>query len=131
MGKKKPGSDLSRRERQIMDVLYKCGEASVAEVQAAIEDAPTYSSVRTLIRVLEDKGWVAHRRVGTKYIYHPLQSKQSASRNAMQHLISTFFGGSPGDAAAAILGDSKSKLTDEELEQLEEIIESARKAKKS
>lgn len=110
-----------------MDVLYSQGEASVAEVQASMEDAPTYSSVRTLIRVLEEKEFVSHRREGTKYIYRPIQSKKHASRSAMQHLIATFFAGSAGDAVAAILGDSKSKLSADELDQLEDLIDQARK----
>ena len=131
MAKKKQSRDLSRRERQIMDAVFQLGEASVAQIQERIPNAPSYSSVRTLVRLLESKGCLKHRREGTKYIYRPTQSKDGASRNAIQHLIATFFSDSPSDAVAAILGDLKAEITLQELDQLEEIIGQARKERES
>jgi predicted transcriptional regulator len=131
VGKKKLSRDLSRRERQIMDAVFQLGEASVAQIQERIPNAPSYSSVRTLVRLVESKGFLKHHRVGTKYIYSPKESKDRASRTAIQHVIATFFGDSASDAVAAILGDSKAKITLQELDQLEEIIEQARKERES
>lgn len=125
MGKKKPG--LGRRESQIMDVIYRLGEASVGDVLEHLPDPPSYSSVRTMIRLLESKGLLKHRREGTKYVYRPTQSVETASRSALRHLMTTFFSGSATDAVAAILDDSSKNLTDEELHRLESLIEKARR----
>ncbi len=124
MGKKKAG--LGRRERQIMDVVYRLGEASVGDVLEQLPDPPSYSSVRTMIRLLESKGFLKHRRVGTKYVYWPTQSLEAASRSALRHVMKTFFSGSATDAVAAILDDSAKKLTDEDLTRLEQLIDKAR-----
>ncbi len=99
MAKKKVAQpELGARERQIMDVLFAMGEASVGEVRDRLADPPSYSAVRTMIRLLESKGLLKHRQEGTKYIYRPTQSKASASKSALNHLVATFFGGSTGDA---------------------------------
>lgn len=125
MAKKKP-SDLGRRERQIMDVIYQIGEASVSDVLSRLPDPPSYSSVRTMIRLLESKELLKHRRVGTKYVYRPTQKRETVRRSALDHLITTFFGGSPADTIATILGDHTDSLTEQDLDRLEEIIEKAR-----
>jgi len=131
MGRKKTANksqrDLGRRERQIMDVVFQLGEASVSDVLGRLPDPPSYSAVRTMIRLLESKRFLRHRRDGNKYVYRPTQSKESASRTALQHLISTFFSGSATDAVAAILDDTSDNLSDNELERLEQLIEEARK----
>jgi len=126
MGKKKK-TGLGRREQQIMDVIYRLEEASVSDVLERLPDPPSYSSVRTMIRLLESKGYLKHRREGTKYVYRPTQSRATASRSAIQHLMKTFFSGSATDAVAAILDDSSEKLTDEDLKRLEQLIDKARK----
>jgi predicted transcriptional regulator len=127
MGKKKSERDLGRRERQIMDVIYRLEEASVAEVLEQMPDPPSYSSVRTMIRILEGKGFLKHRRDGNRYLYRPTRSKDTASRSALKHLISTFFSGSASDAVAAILDDNAEKLSEDDLNRLEELIDDARK----
>jgi BlaI family transcriptional regulator, penicillinase repressor len=117
---------LGARERQIMDAIHQIGEASVADVLAKVADPPTYSAVRTMIRQLEKKGLLRHRQVGTKYVYRPAQSREVATRSALRHLLQTFFAGSATDAVAAILHPSVTKLTDDDIERLEELIRKAR-----
>jgi predicted transcriptional regulator len=117
---------LGARERQIMDAIYQLGEASVADVLAKLADPPTYSAVRTMIRLLEKKGLLRHRRDGTKYVYQPTQSRDVAKRSALRHLLQTFFSGSATDAVAAILHPSITKLTDDDIQRLEELIHQAR-----
>src|SRR5262245_57643511 len=102
--------ELSRRERQIMDVLHRRGAASAAEVRGELPDAPTYSAVRALLRVLEEKGRVSHQEVGRTYVYRPTVSAASARRAALKHLVTTFFGGSVEEAAAALLDMPGEKL---------------------
>lgn len=126
MGKKKSARDLGRRERQIMDVIYQLGEASVSDVLQRLPDPPSYSAVRTMIRLLESKGFLRHRREGTKYVYRPTQSHESASRSALRHVLKTFFGGSAPDAVAAILDVSADKLSDDDLKRIDRLIEQAR-----
>ncbi|MBN2292882.1 MAG: BlaI/MecI/CopY family transcriptional regulator [Pirellulales bacterium] len=127
MGKKKTQRDLGRRERQIMDAIFQLGEASVAQVRGRLPDPPSYSAVRTMIRHLESKGLLRHRSEGTKYVYRPTQSKESVSRSALRHLIKTFFDNSSADTVAAILDDSDGKLSEEDLDRIEQFIEEARK----
>jgi BlaI family transcriptional regulator, penicillinase repressor len=117
---------LSKRERQIMDALYRLGRADAADIQRAIPEPPSHSAVRALLRILEDKGHVTHDRDGLKYLYAPVVNRQSARRSALRHLVKTFFDGSPADAAAALL-DSGSKLKVEEIDRLQELIDKARK----
>jgi predicted transcriptional regulator len=127
MPRKNQASGLGARERQIMDAIYQLGEASVAEVLANLPDPPSYSTVRTMIRMLEKKGLLRHRQLGTKYVYRPTRSHQLASRSALTHVMRTFFGGSATDAVAAILDVSVSKLTDNDLQRLEQLIDQARR----
>jgi predicted transcriptional regulator len=116
---------LGARERQIMDAIYRLGEASVAEVLAQLADPPTYSSVRTMIRLLESKGLLRHRQVGTKYVYRPARSREVAKRRALSHVIQTFFAGSATDTVAAILDPAVAKLRDGDVAKLEQIIKEA------
>lgn len=126
MAKRTPDT-FSRRERQIMDVLYARGEASASEVQAAIADAPSYSAVRALLRILVEKGHVKHRLEGKKYFYAPQQPKVRAAKSAMQKVLQTFYHGSTVQAVAALLDLNDKDLTDDELEQLSALIDEARR----
>jgi predicted transcriptional regulator len=118
---------LSRRERQIMDVLYKRGKASAAEVREAMEDAPSYSAVRAMLRVLEEKGHVRHQAEGLKYVYVPAVNREKAKRSAVKHLLDTFFSDSPDQVVAALLDVSSRRLTSEELDRMAEMIEKAKR----
>ena len=118
---------LSRRERQILDILYERGKASAAEVRAAMPDAPGYSAVRALLRVLEEKGHVRHEAQGAKYVYLPTVAPNKAKRLAVKHVMDTFFAGSPEKIVAALLDVSAARLTDEELGRMAAMIERARK----
>ena len=118
---------LSRRERQIMEILYQRGKASASEVREAMEDAPSYSAVRAMMRVLEEKGHVRHQEEGLKYVYAPVVARDKAKRSAVKHMLETFFGGSPEQAVAALLDVSATRLTREELERMAEMIEKARR----
>ncbi|HEX2341709.1 MAG TPA: BlaI/MecI/CopY family transcriptional regulator [Vicinamibacterales bacterium] len=119
--------DLSRRERQIVDALYKLGRASAAEVRAELPDPPSYSAVRALLRILEDKGHVRHEQDGPRYVYAPTVARDSAKRSAMRHILHTFFDGSAAQAMSALLDVSSSRLSDSELDRLERLIDDARK----
>jgi BlaI family penicillinase repressor len=118
---------LSRRERQIMDILYRTGRATAAEVQEQMAEAPGYSAVRAMLRVLEDKGHIKHEQQGLTYVYLPTVSPQAARRSAVSHLLETFFDGSPEQAVAAVLEASDARLSRRELDQIAALIERARK----
>ena len=118
---------LSRRERQIMDVLHAKQSATAAEILDAIPEPPGYSSVRALLRILEEKGHIKHRQEGVRYVYLPCASRESASRSALRRLVSTFFQGSATDAMAALLEDNDTRLSDAELAKLQQLIKQARK----
>jgi predicted transcriptional regulator len=118
---------LSRRERQIIEILYQRGKATVLEVREAMEDAPGYSAVRTLLRVLEEKGHVRHRAEGLKYVYAPTVARDKAKRSAVKHLLGTFFSDSPEQVVAALLDVSSTRLTREELDRMGEMIEQAKR----
>src|SRR5262249_14139964 len=118
---------LSRRERQIMDILYSRKQATAALVMESMPDPPGYSAVRTLLATLESKGYVKHSRDGAKYVYAPIVRHSKASRSAIAHLIQTFFEGSRGRAAAALLDVSPSQFSEEELDELDQLIKKARK----
>lgn len=118
---------LSRRERQIMDILYQRGKASAAEVRNGMEDAPSYSAVRAMLRTLEEKGHIHHEMDGLKYVYLPSLGKEKAKRSAVKHLLRTFFGDSPEQIVAALLDVSAKKLTPEELNRMSDMIERAKK----
>jgi BlaI family transcriptional regulator, penicillinase repressor len=119
--------DLSRRERQIMDVLHGRRCASAAEVQAALPDPPSYSTVRALLRILEEKGHIKHRQEGARYVYVPRGSRETARRSALRRVVSTFFQGSVAEAVAALLDTADTRLPDSELQKLEQMINQARK----
>lgn len=127
MGKKRSASELGRRERQILEIVFRLGEASVGEVLDQMSDPPAYDSVRTMLRLLESKGFVSHRQEGTKYVYRPTQSRSTASRTALSHLMKTFFENSVADTMAAAFDLNSDKLTEEELSRLESLISKARK----
>lgn len=116
---------LSRRERQIMDALYRLGEGTVAEVMEEIPDPPSYSAVRATLRILEEKGHLQHRQDGPRYVYVPSVPAEDARTTAMQHLVRTFFDGSAEDAAAALLRMTDTKLSDTDLERLARKIREA------
>ena len=118
---------LSRRERQIMDVLYERGRATAAEILAALPDPPSYSAIRALIKVLEDKGHVKHQEDGPRYVFTPSVPRSKARRNAVKHLLQTFFDDSAGEAVASLLGSSAGKLKPEDLDKIEDLIARARK----
>ncbi|MDB4614521.1 BlaI/MecI/CopY family transcriptional regulator [bacterium] len=124
---KKRTPELARRERQIMDVIYKLGEATVGEVHERLADPPSYSSVRTIIRKIEAKGLLKHRQDGKRYVYRPTQSRETASRTATQRLMDVFFSGSVPDTVAAILDVSGKKLDKSDLDRIAQIIEQAKK----
>jgi predicted transcriptional regulator len=118
---------LSRRERQIMDVLYRKGTATAAEVLESMPQPPSYSAVRALLRILEQKGHIKHDEHEGKYVFMPTVPRDQAKRSAIRHLVQTFFDGSPQEAVAALLDASSSKLSDSELDRLQELINKARK----
>lgn len=118
---------LSRRERQIMDVIHRAGRATAAEVQRQLPDPPGYSAVRAMLRVLEDKGHLRHEQQGLTYVFVPTLSPESARRSAVSHLLRTFFNGSPERAVAAVLEASDARLSPRELEKISALIEAARK----
>jgi BlaI family penicillinase repressor len=118
---------LSRRERQIMDVLIARGRATAAEVLAALPDPPSYSAVRALLRILEEKNHVKHVRDGARYVYLPKVSRETASRSALKRLVSTFFQGSVSQAMAALLEQADTEMSEAELNKLQQIIKQARK----
>jgi predicted transcriptional regulator len=118
---------LSRRERQIMDIIYGQGQATAAEVMERLPDPPGYSAVRAMLRLLEEKGYLKHEQDGMRYIYLPTLSREKARQSALKQLVQTFFDGSTEEAVAAILDMSRSKLSDSELARLSDLIEKARK----
>ena len=120
-----PTAHLSRRERQIMDVLFAMGEATVNDVLERIPDPPSYSAVRATLRTLLEKGQVEHVQDGPRYLYRPVVARESARSAALGHLVRTFFGGSVEAAAAALLGMSRKKLTDDDLRRLARQVEDA------
>ena len=118
---------LSRRERQIMDLLFENKELSALDVQELMKDAPGYSAVRTMLRLLEEKGCIKHRQIGRKYLYRPVESRQSASEGAMKKLLSTFFDNSAEQAIASLLDIKSGELGSEEYERLSALIEKAKR----
>ena len=122
---------VSRRERQILDILYARGRATAAEIQAALPDPPTYSAVRALLRILEEKGHVRHDQDGPRYVFVPSVPPSRARRSAARHLVDTFFNGSPADAVVALLDDVAKKLTADELARIDALIARAKKGERT
>jgi predicted transcriptional regulator len=120
-------NQLSRRERQILDVLHARGQATAAEVREALPSAPGYSAVRALLRILEEKGHIKHREEGVRYIYQPSVSRQQAGHSALKRILTTFFGGSVDHAVAGLLEASDKKLSEADLKKLQAIIAQAEK----
>lgn len=118
---------LSRRERQIMDILYKLERATVGEVLSQLADKPTYSTVRAQLRVLEEKGHVRHEEHGLRYVYVPCVPREVARRSALRHLVETFFEGSTEKTVAALLGGEVSRISSEELDRLASLIGNGKK----
>src|SRR5262245_33966533 len=122
-----PTPPLSRREREIMDILYGAGELTAAETRQRMAQPPSYSAVRALLRILEQKGHIRHEERGPRYVYSPVGSRARARRSALKAVVETFFGGSPEQAVAALIDESRSKLGLAELDRLAALIEAARK----
>ncbi len=117
---------LSRRERQIMDIIYRKGRATAIEVQEALEDPPSYSAVRAALRILEEKGHLKHHKDGQRYVFQPTLERGRARRTALQHLVRTFFDGSAEELVATLLEVEKKELSEDELARLSRLIEQAR-----
>jgi predicted transcriptional regulator len=122
---------LSRRERQIMDALYQAGRATAAEVRAAIPDPPSYSAVRTMLRILEEKGHVRHNLDGPRYVYIPTIARDKAKRSALKHVVNTFFDGSASQVMAALFELSPKEMSEADLARLKALIDTARHEKES
>lgn len=118
---------LSRRERQIMNALYQKQRASAAEIRESIPDAPSYSAVRALLRILEEKGHIRHEEKDLRYVYFPTAPRGRVRRKALRHVVDTFFEGSAVQAVAALLDPSTARLTEDELERISDLIAKARK----
>ncbi len=118
---------LSRRERQIMDILYRRGRATAGEVMEDLSGNPSYSTVRTQLRILESKGHVRHQEVGLRYVYEPALPRHAARRSALRHLVDTFYDGSVESVVAALLGGEGARLEPDELRRIEELVAKARK----
>lgn len=118
---------LSRRERQIMDILYRDGKATAAAIQKSLPDPPSYSAVRAMLRILETKGHVRHEQDGARYVFTPTVRRERAKRSALRHMVDTFFEGSAPQMMTALFEMSARDLTDEELRRLRALIDAARK----
>ena len=119
--------NLSRRERQMMDILYQKGRATAAEIHAALPDPPTYSAVRAKLRVLEEKGHIRHEEEALRYVYLPVVTRDSARKSALRHMVSTFFAGSVEDTVAALLDLSAANLSEKDLDRISQLVEQAKK----
>jgi len=118
---------LSRRESQIMDVIYQLGEATAEEIRTRLPDRVANNTVRVLLKVLEQKGHLTHRKQGPRYVYQPTVPVEQAKRSALRHMLSTYFGGSAPRAMATLLDESATNLSDDQLAQLQAMIDAARK----
>jgi predicted transcriptional regulator len=117
---------LTKRERQIMDVLYRLGRATATEIMAEVPGSPGNSTIRTQLRVLERKGHVKHEEIGLRYIYLPTVPRHSARKSALRHVVDTFFDGSSAKAVAALLGGEAARVSDDELERIADLVRTAR-----
>jgi BlaI family penicillinase repressor len=119
-------AQLSRRERQIMDILYRDGKATAAEVRSSLPEPPSYSAVRAMLRILEDKGHIRHEEDGPRYVYTPIVTRDKAKRSALRHVLNTFFDGSASQVLAALFEMSPKDLDDKELARLRRLIDAAK-----
>src|ERR1051325_2793162 len=126
MPRPSPTDDLTRRERQVMEILHRRGEATVAEIMGALPDPPTYSAVRSILRILVEKQLINHREDGPRYVYLPAVNTDQARDDALKHVIRTFFDGSTEQAVAAVLRMSDAKISEAEIDALREKIRTAR-----
>ena len=117
--------EMGKRERQIVEAVYRLGEASVAEVRSAISEPPSYSAVRAMLNILVGKRVLTSRQDGRRYVYRPVKSKEKVRRSALRSLVRTFFGGAPVDAVAALLEESAGSLTADDLQRIKRLIEDA------
>src|SRR6266481_1379849 len=127
MAKNLAAAQLSRRERQVLDTLYRAGRATCAEVQKTMTDPPSYSAVWTFLRILEEKELVRHEQDGARYVYIPTVERARASRSALRHVLNTFFGGSVTQAISALLDEDSKHLSEKDWQRLSVMIEEARK----
>ena len=127
---KAPHLNLTRRERQIMDILYRLGRGTAGEVMADLPGDPSYSTVRAQLRVLEDKSHVKHEEIGLRYVYTPTVPRHEVRQSALRHLVDTFFEGSTQKVVAALLGSEGTKVSQEELDRIADLVDKARKAGK-
>lgn len=121
-----PATSLSRRERQIMDILYRRGSATAAEIREDLPEAPSYSAVRAMLRILEEKGHLKHHADGPRYVFAPVVSRPAAQKSALKQMVRTFFDGSATQAVAALLDMSARNLSDDELEHLGKLVDRAK-----
>ncbi len=126
MSRKRPHLALTKRERQIMDTLYRLGRATASEIMEGLPGNPSYSTVRTQLRVLETKGHVRHEEHGLRYVYMPTVPRSSARKSALKHLVDTFFEGSSAKVVAALLGGEATRISDDELERIVQLVRNAR-----
>ncbi|HEY7441632.1 MAG TPA: BlaI/MecI/CopY family transcriptional regulator [Vicinamibacterales bacterium] len=126
MARPSPTSQLSRRERQIMDILYRDGKATAADVRSSLPEPPSYSAVRAMLRILEDKGHIRHEADGPRYIYMPIVTRDKAKRSALRHVLNTFFDGSASQVVAALFEISPRDLDEQELARLRRMIDAAK-----
>lgn len=127
MSDKPSHNQLSRRERQIMDIVYTLGQATAAQVREAMPEAPGYSAVRAMLRILEEKGHLRHENDSNRYVYLPVRPRGQAARSTLRQVVQTFFGGSVEQTVATLLSAPETKLSAEELERLSALIEAAKK----
>jgi predicted transcriptional regulator len=125
-----PHATLTRREREIMDVVFRLGRASVGDVMAAVSGNPSYSTVRAQLRVLEEKGHLRHEAENLRYVYLPAVSRQVVQKSVLQHLVDTFFEGSPEQVVATLIGRERVRVSDDELARIARLVENARKGGK-
>lgn len=128
MSEKPDTSGLSRRERQVMDILHRRAEATVTEIMADLPDPPTYSAVRSVLRILGEKQLIQHKEDGPRYVYFPSQDTEAAREDVLAHVVKTYFAGSPENAMTALLRMSDVDMKDEELERLRDTIRRARQS---
>lgn len=126
---KKSHTQLARRERQIMEAIYNLKEASVSDVIREISDPPSYSAVRAMMRLLEEKGHLKHRQVGTKYVYKPTESREAVRKSVLKHLVSAFFDNSTENAFAALIDLNGNKMSKSEMETISDLLEKVKVTK--
>jgi predicted transcriptional regulator len=126
MTKKSPSDDLSRRERQVMEILHRRGESTVAEIMEELPDPPTYSAVRSILRILSEKQLIQYKEDGPRYVYYPAEPTEAARDEVLEHVVRTYFGGSAEQAVTALLRISDADINDSEVERLRDKIRRAR-----